>query len=145
MNQFQELLDVLDAAEMEAPLVRELSEMQQEIMRQMNITERLTNQLKGNRKSYLEVENGNLMKQKMLKQDQKHHENSSDLKVGDKLDSEVPLDQDSDIVNEVTVTSDDLGKEENSDDDEESRKIKHCNSKIKSPTLKKSDESKFKV
>ncbi|XP_061383431.1 nucleosome-remodeling factor subunit NURF301 isoform X4 [Danaus plexippus] len=140
VNQFQELLDVLDAAEMEAPLVRELSEMQQEIMRQMNITERLTNQLKGNRKSYLEVENGNLMKQKMLKQDQKHHENSSDLKVGDKLDSEVPLDQDSDIVNEVTVTSDDLGKEENSDDDEESRKIKHCNSKIKSPTLKKSDE-----
>lgn len=43
---------------MEIALYRELTDNKSEILRQMLITESLTNQLKGNKRSYLEVENG---------------------------------------------------------------------------------------
>lgn len=42
---------------MEVALYRELSDYKDEIKRQMELTESITNQLKGNKKSYLEVEN----------------------------------------------------------------------------------------
>ena len=42
---------------MEVALCRELSDYLEEIKRQMEITETLTNQFKGNKKSYLEVDN----------------------------------------------------------------------------------------
>lgn len=56
--QFEELLKVLDANEMESTLCRELQEYKDEIVRQMELTEKLTNQLKGNKKTYLDAENG---------------------------------------------------------------------------------------
>lgn len=43
---------------MEVNLCRELREYKEEIVRQMEITEKLTNQYKGSKRSYLEVENG---------------------------------------------------------------------------------------
>lgn len=43
---------------MEVALFRELSDYKEEIVRQMELTEKITNQYKGNKKSYLEVENG---------------------------------------------------------------------------------------
>lgn len=43
---------------MEAALYRELQDCKEEIIRQMDLTEKLTNQLKGNKKTYLEAENG---------------------------------------------------------------------------------------
>ena len=55
--QFEELISTLDKNEMEVALYRELSDYKEEIVRQMEITETLTNQIKGNKKSYLEVEN----------------------------------------------------------------------------------------
>lgn len=47
----------LDPNEMEVALYRELSDYKDEIVRQMDLTETITNQFKGNKKSYLEVEN----------------------------------------------------------------------------------------
>lgn len=47
----------LDRNEMEVALYRELSDYKDEIVRQMELTESITNQYKGNKKSYLEVEN----------------------------------------------------------------------------------------
>ena len=43
---------------MEATLSRELNDYKDEIYRQMELTEKLTNQLKGNKKTYLDSENG---------------------------------------------------------------------------------------
>lgn len=57
--QLEELIAAFDKTEMEVALYRELSDYKDEIVRQMEITETLTNQFKGNKKSFLEVENGN--------------------------------------------------------------------------------------
>lgn len=56
--QFEELLSNLDRTEMEIALYRELTDNKSEILRQMLITESLTNQLKGNKRSYIEIEHG---------------------------------------------------------------------------------------
>lgn len=60
--QFEELLKVLDADDMESALCREIQEYKDEVIRQMELTEKLTNQLKGNKKTYLDAENGKLKK-----------------------------------------------------------------------------------
>lgn len=58
--QLEQLLSHLDAEEMEASLCAEIAELREEIDRQMTITETVTNKHKGNKKSYLEVENQNI-------------------------------------------------------------------------------------
>lgn len=55
--QLEELMLLLDQNEMEVALYRELSDYKDEIARQMELTESITNQFKGNKKSYLEAEN----------------------------------------------------------------------------------------
>lgn len=60
--QFELLLSKLDDKDMELSLCRELSDFKDEIVRQMKITERLTEQHKGNKKSYLEIENQSIAK-----------------------------------------------------------------------------------
>ncbi|GFT51046.1 nucleosome-remodeling factor subunit BPTF [Trichonephila clavipes] len=60
--QFQELMEVLDKNDFEYDLYRALEDLREEIIRQMDITEKLTNSAKGNKKSYLEVENAALAK-----------------------------------------------------------------------------------
>lgn len=50
-------MESLDPTEFEAGLFREISEFREEIVRQMTITEKLTMQYRGNKKSYLELEN----------------------------------------------------------------------------------------
>lgn len=55
--QLEELMESLDKNEMEVALYRELSDYKDEIKRQMELTESITNQYKGNKKSYLELEN----------------------------------------------------------------------------------------
>jgi nucleosome-remodeling factor subunit BPTF len=56
-QQFDLLLTLLDNNLMEADLCREFNEIKDEIIRQMQLTETLTNQMKGNKKSYFEIEN----------------------------------------------------------------------------------------
>lgn len=51
-------MNSLDKNEMEVALYRELSDYKDEIKRQMELTETITNQYKGNKKTYLEIENG---------------------------------------------------------------------------------------
>lgn len=56
--QLEELLQTVDKENMEVALAREIGDFREEIVRQMEITEKLTNLNKGNKKSYLDVENG---------------------------------------------------------------------------------------
>lgn len=60
-TQLEELMSVLDQNGMESQLYRELSDYKEEITRQMELTDKITMQVKGNRKSYLEVENGKFL------------------------------------------------------------------------------------
>lgn len=60
-QQFEQLISVLDEDEMEYALCREIEEYQEEIQRQMTITETVTNKNKGNKKSYLDVANQNIL------------------------------------------------------------------------------------
>ncbi|CAH2074013.1 unnamed protein product, partial [Iphiclides podalirius] len=143
-QQFQELLNILDGDEMEAPLVREFLEMKKEIVRQMDITEKLTNQVKGNRKSYLEVENASIIKQRELREEKKQNDQEHDLKLeDDKHETEIALDADGDVVNEVTVTSEDNLKTDNDEqpdlDDDNYKMQKNNQHKIKF-LQKKSEE-----
>lgn len=147
-QQFQELLNVLDGDEMEAPLVREFLEMKEEIIRQMDITEKLTNQVKGNRKSYLEVENANIIKQRELREERKQIEPDNDLKLeDDKHETTISLDADGDVVNEVTVTSEDNPKADIDEiqpelDDDECKTQKNSQHKIKYSAHKRNEEGK---
>lgn len=72
--QFKELLSRLDDENMEQALCAEICDFEEEIERQMAITETLTNKFKGHRKSYLELENQNIAK----KGKQKDKDNDSD-------------------------------------------------------------------
>lgn len=146
-QQLQELMDVLDADEMETPLVRELLEMKQEILRQMTITEKLTNQAKGNRKSYLEIENANILKQKKLRQEQRQQDQNIGLRIEDEKEiNDSTLVPDGDVENEVTVTTEDplVDYDDNdiNNDDEYKRKNNAAN-KFKTSTQKKTEESKY--
>lgn len=51
-------MEVLDPNDLEYELYRTIEDVKDEIIRQMDITEKLTNSSKGNKKSYLEIENG---------------------------------------------------------------------------------------
>ncbi|XP_048270698.1 nucleosome-remodeling factor subunit NURF301 isoform X2 [Bombus terrestris] len=75
--QLEELMLCLDRNEMEVALYRELSDYKDEIVRQMELTEQITNQYKGNKKSYLEVENNliqKLQKERQEKQEKEEEE-----------------------------------------------------------------------
>ncbi|XP_076233089.1 nucleosome-remodeling factor subunit NURF301 E(bx) isoform X2 [Calliopsis andreniformis] len=75
--QLEEVMLALDRNEMEVALYRELSDYKDEIVRQMDLTESITNQYKGNKKSYLEVENGliqKLQKERQEKQEKEEEE-----------------------------------------------------------------------
>lgn len=63
VDQFEQLMTRLDADDMELPLCRELADLKEEIVRQMEITETLTNENKGSKRSYLEVENAKIAEQ----------------------------------------------------------------------------------
>ncbi|XP_011164539.2 nucleosome-remodeling factor subunit NURF301 isoform X2 [Solenopsis invicta] len=81
--QLEELMLALDPNEMEVALYRELSDYKEEIVRQMELTETITNQFKGNKKSYLEVENNliqKLRKERHEKQEKEEEEKKAKLR-----------------------------------------------------------------
>lgn len=55
--QLELLLSMLDESDLEAGLCKEINDKKEEIIRQMKITEKLTNENKLNKKSYIELEN----------------------------------------------------------------------------------------
>ncbi|XP_055377092.1 nucleosome-remodeling factor subunit NURF301 isoform X2 [Condylostylus longicornis] len=61
-QQLNLLLSRLDDKDLEQRLCQEINELKEEIQRQMKITENLTNDQKGNKKSYLEIENEKIQK-----------------------------------------------------------------------------------
>lgn len=60
VDQLEQLLTRLDEGEMEAELCAELTDLKDEIVRQMEITERLTEEQRGQKRSYLDVENAKI-------------------------------------------------------------------------------------
>ncbi|XP_015175523.1 PREDICTED: nucleosome-remodeling factor subunit NURF301 isoform X2 [Polistes dominula] len=72
--QLEELMHCLDPVEMEVALYRELSDYKDEIVRQMELTESITNQFKGTKKSYLEVENSLILKLQKERQEKQEKE-----------------------------------------------------------------------
>uniref|UniRef100_A0A8D9EGK1 Nucleosome-remodeling factor subunit NURF301 n=1 Tax=Cacopsylla melanoneura TaxID=428564 RepID=A0A8D9EGK1_9HEMI len=69
--QFEELLSCLDPVECEAPLCRELNDFKEEIIRQMELTEKLTNAMKGAKKTWFEVENAVLLRERKEREELK--------------------------------------------------------------------------
>ncbi|PNF38728.1 hypothetical protein B7P43_G14361 [Cryptotermes secundus] len=72
--QLEELLQTVDREIMEVALAREIGDFKEEIIRQMEITEKLTNLNKGNKKSYLDVENTALLKIQKERQERRAKE-----------------------------------------------------------------------
>ncbi|XP_050664238.1 nucleosome-remodeling factor subunit NURF301 isoform X2 [Leptidea sinapis] len=136
-QQLQELLNVLDGKEMEAPLVRELLEMKQEIIRQMDITEKFTNQVKGNRKSYLEVQNTNIIKQRKLEENRR-----SGGYMEEKLDNDFSIISDKDGASEVTMGNEEKTSKDYDETIEDESKPKN---KCKSISLSKKEEVSDRV
>lgn len=66
--QYEALIEHLDADKWEKHLVQALKGVEEELLRQMALTEKLTNDLKGVRKSYLESENKRLQDLKEVKE-----------------------------------------------------------------------------
>lgn len=60
VDQLELLLTRLDEGEMEAELCAELTDLKEEIVRQMEITERLTEEQRGQKRSYLDAENAKI-------------------------------------------------------------------------------------
>ncbi|KAL3268250.1 hypothetical protein HHI36_007374 [Cryptolaemus montrouzieri] len=85
-TQFEDLMKTLDPKDLETALCRELNDFKEEITRQMELTEKLTNQFKGNRKTYLEAENAHIIKINKEKEDkleaerkEKERQNAEDM------------------------------------------------------------------
>lgn len=106
VSQFELLLSKLDDKDMELSLCRELSDFKDEIVRQMKITEKLTEQNKGNKKSYLEIENQSIAKSS----DKKDVAETEDKVVEEKDTDECVKDQQND---EEEINVDDLSPPNN--------------------------------
>ncbi|XP_011646534.1 nucleosome-remodeling factor subunit NURF301 isoform X3 [Pogonomyrmex barbatus] len=101
--QLEELMLALDQNEMEVALYRELSDYKEEIVRQMELTETITNQFKGNKKSYLETEN-NLI-QKIQKERQEKEEEEKKEKEKQEAEEMIrKMHENTDSVEENTTT-----------------------------------------
>lgn len=70
--QFENVLCKLDPEELEKQLCKEIDEYKEEIIKQMQLTEKLTNENKGNKKSYIEIENERITKSGTESENGKH-------------------------------------------------------------------------
>uniref|UniRef100_A0AAR5PPQ8 Nucleosome-remodeling factor subunit NURF301 n=1 Tax=Dendroctonus ponderosae TaxID=77166 RepID=A0AAR5PPQ8_DENPD len=144
--QFEELLNCLDRDEMENHLYRELQEFKDEIVRQMQLTDALTNQLKANKKTYLDAENSAILREIKEREEkseedtkEKGRQNAEDMVAkmheDDPKNSAVPQGEtettsvdSSDVGSEETNSVDKKGSEGDNDDD----KNKDPSSRLKS-------------
>ncbi|XP_044753874.1 nucleosome-remodeling factor subunit NURF301 isoform X3 [Coccinella septempunctata] len=137
-TQFEELTKILDSKDMEASLCRELNDFKDEIIRQMELTEKLTNQFKGNKKTYLEAENAfiiksNKEKEEKLEAERKekerqnaedmvakmHEEVSSSEVVIDTTEAPVPMELDSVEGSVQDILEDNPSTKNSSEDDKD--------------------------
>lgn len=124
---------------MEASLYRELQEYKEEISRQMELTEKLTNQYKGNKKTYLDAENALIIKtrkelEEKLEEERKEKEKRNAEDMVAKMHEEV-TDVPMAIENtEVTTSSLEPSVETKSNEDE-NEKSKEVSLKVKFPAI----------
>lgn len=139
--QFEELLETLDCKEYESALCREMFDFKEEVIRQMAITEKLTNQARGNRKSYLDVVTANIAKRKKEKDEKEKL--IAEGKTVASLDLEASNQMGSDHINEEVVESSEMNtgnsdsSEKNSELDDDSEVDKGDGSKGKVVTRSK--------
>lgn len=109
VKQFEYLLSKLDQDDLEMHLCKELDERRDEIIKHMTITETITNQQKGNKKSYIELDNQRL--EKLLEENQasKNADEKMDVDGGE---SEASNDKSNDAPN---------GDESSSKEDDDSK------------------------
>ncbi|KAM7358275.1 nucleosome-remodeling factor subunit NURF301 E(bx) isoform 2-T3 [Cochliomyia hominivorax] len=89
-NKFQLLLNSIDGNDLESRLYSQLIEMKDEIIRQLKITESLTNEYKHNKKSYIEMENEIYARDdKLIANDKEPVENENSTKTDD-IESKLP-------------------------------------------------------
>ncbi|XP_074033791.1 nucleosome-remodeling factor subunit NURF301 E(bx) isoform X2 [Leptinotarsa decemlineata] len=93
--QFEELMKQLDSKDMESIVCRELREYKGEISRQMELTEKLTNQYKGNKKTYLDAENALIIKtnkeiEEKMEEERKEKERQNAEDMVAKMHEELP-------------------------------------------------------
>ncbi|CAG2105775.1 unnamed protein product [Medioppia subpectinata] len=79
--QIEELINCLDAERYELDLCKNIEEIMDDIIRQTEVTEKLTNAVKGLRKSYLEVDNERLTKIQTEREEKKKSEENDEKKV----------------------------------------------------------------
>lgn len=92
--QLENVLSKLDPELLEKQLCKDIQEYKEEIIKQMHLTESLTNELKGNKKSYFDVENERLAKQN----------NKSDVENGTAVDGENNNDAVDDVEESLDTT-----------------------------------------
>ncbi|CAG9862131.1 unnamed protein product [Phyllotreta striolata] len=138
--QFKELMKVLDSKDMEGALSRELNDYSEEITRQMELTEKLTNQYKGNKKTYLDAENAAITKlNKELEEKHDKDKGTDTAKVKEDMETDnVPMV----VENTEVVTTSPLdstmdtetSKTEEEPDEEDNGKSKEVQTRSKSAT-----------
>ncbi|XP_030753207.1 nucleosome-remodeling factor subunit NURF301 isoform X3 [Sitophilus oryzae] len=106
--QYEHLLSHLDKDDMESSLYRELQDYKDEICRQMDLTEKLTNQYKGAKKTYLDVENANILKaikerEEKLEEERKEKQRQNAEDMVAKMHEEI-----SDVAYHESVTTSEL-------------------------------------
>ncbi|KAL1494312.1 hypothetical protein ABEB36_009929 [Hypothenemus hampei] len=121
--QFEELLRVLDKDDMENQLYRELKECKQEIIRQMELTEKLTNQLKANKKTYLDTERAAILKAIAEREENNENEKKSETPE-EAVNNETDTDPDQTITSEKETAA-----------ESEDEKIKDIATRLKTGAL----------
>ncbi|GAB0089853.1 nucleosome-remodeling factor subunit NURF301 [Sergentomyia squamirostris] len=144
VKQFERLLNKLDEREFEVALCQEFNEHKEEILRQMSLTQTLTNQNKGGKKSYLEIENNNIDKS-VKEENQENGEEEVEKFEEDKSEESSPSDMDIDgectnnnglkNKNMVTRSKSTNGKNTDEQQTDSSRITRHRLSQIASGTL----------
>ena len=81
--QFENVMKKLDPEFFEKQLWKEIEDCKDEILKQMKLTETLTNELKGNKKSYFEIENERLLKGTTSVENGLESETNADNQVAD--------------------------------------------------------------
>ncbi|XP_062542948.1 LOW QUALITY PROTEIN: nucleosome-remodeling factor subunit NURF301-like [Armigeres subalbatus] len=113
VKQFEYLFSKLDPDDLEMHLCKELDERKDEIIKHMTLTETITNQQKGNKKSYIELDNQRLERLLEERQASKNPDGKMDVdELKDGGDSEASNEKSNDAAN---------GDESSSKEDDDSK------------------------
>ncbi|XP_072386734.1 nucleosome-remodeling factor subunit NURF301 isoform X2 [Diabrotica undecimpunctata] len=132
--QFQEVMKTLDAKDMESVLYRELQDLSSEITKHMELTEKLTNQYKANKKTYLDAENSAIIKMNKEKEEKleeerrqlEKHDVENEVEKTEEIETtEVPMDvENTEVVTTSTIESTiDTSETEKEDENNKNKEV----------------------